>query len=65
MQITLKDNLSRLRRERGVTQEAVAEHLGITAQSVGKWERGEGFPDITLLPAIALYFGVTVMLDLL
>ncbi len=60
MQITLKDNLSRLRRERGVTQEAVAEHLGITAQSVGKWERGEGFPDITLLPAIALYFGVTV-----
>lgn len=30
MQITLKDNLSRLRRERGVTQEAVAEHLGIT-----------------------------------
>lgn len=60
MQIILKDNLCRLRRERGVTQEAVAEHLGITAQSVGKWERGEGFPDITLLPALALYFNVTV-----
>ena len=59
MNITMKDNLRALRRKRNITQEELAAHLGITAQSVGKWERGEGFPDITLLPSIALYFGVT------
>ena len=60
MEINLKDKLRELRSRKKVTQEAVAEHLGITSQSVGKWERGEGFPDITLLPALALYFGVSV-----
>ena len=59
MNITLNSTLRALRRKKNVTQEELASHLGITAQSVGKWERGEGFPDITLLPAIALYFGVT------
>lgn len=59
MNITLNSTLRSLRRKKNVTQEELASHLGITAQSVGKWERGEGFPDITLLPAIALYFGVT------
>jgi len=60
MEISMKDTLRTLRQKKNVTQEALANHLGITPQSVGKWERGEGFPDITLLPAIALYFGVTV-----
>ncbi len=60
MDVNMKDKLRELRRKKNVTQEALANHLGITPQSVGKWERGEGFPDITLLPAIALYFGVTV-----
>ena len=59
MNITMKDTLRALRRQKKVTQEELANHLGITAQSVGKWERGEGFPDITLLPSIAFYFGVT------
>lgn len=60
MEINLKDTLRALRQKKNVTQEALANHLGITQQSVGKWERGEGFPDITLLPRIALYFDVTV-----
>ena len=60
MEISMKETLRNLRQQKNVTQEALATHLGITPQSVGKWERGEGFPDITLLPAIALYFGVTV-----
>ncbi len=60
MEVCMKDTLRGLRQRKNVTQEALASHLGITPQSVGKWERGEGFPDITLLPAIALYFGVTV-----
>ena len=60
MEINLKDTLRALRQKKNVTQEALAAYLGITQQSVGKWERGEGFPDITLLPRIALYFDVTV-----
>ena len=44
MNITMKDTLRALRRQKKVTQEELANHLGITAQSVGKWERGEGFP---------------------
>lgn len=60
MEINMKDTLRTLRQEKNVTREELAAHLGISVQSVGKWERGEGFPDITLLPAIALYFGVTV-----
>lgn len=60
MEINLKDTLRALRQKKNVTQEALANHLGITPQSVGKWERGEGFPDITLLPRIALYFDVTI-----
>ncbi len=60
MEIIMKDTLRKLRREKGITQEQLANHLNITQQSVGKWERGEGMPDISLLPEIALYFGVTI-----
>lgn len=60
MEICLKDTLRTLRQKKNITQEALAQHLGITSQSVGKWERGEGYPDITLLPAIAAYFDVTI-----
>ena len=60
MEINLKEKLRALRQQKSITQEALANHLGITPQSVGKWERGEGFPDITLLPKIAFYFDVTV-----
>lgn len=60
MEIDLRNTLRTLRRQKNVTQEDLANYLGITPQSVGKWERGEGYPDITLLPKIALYFGITV-----
>ncbi len=43
-----------------MTQEDVAEFLGITPQSVSKWERGESYPDITLLPALANIFETSV-----
>ena len=60
MEINLKEKLRSLRQQKNITQETLANYLGITPQSVGKWERGEGFPDITLLPKIAFYFDVTV-----
>ena len=49
-----------LRQRRGITQEAMAQHFGITAQAVSKWERGVATPDIAMLPDISAYFGVTI-----
>lgn len=60
MNIYLGENIKRLRRERDITQETLAEFLGVTFQSISKWERGESYPDITLLPAIAGFFNVSI-----
>lgn len=49
----LQENLKKYRLQKNLTQEDVAEYLRITPQSVSKWERGESYPDITLLPALA------------
>ncbi len=56
----LSANLKKYRIMKGLTQEDVAEYLGITAQSVSKWERGESCPDITFLPALANIFETSV-----
>lgn len=60
MNILLSEQLKKLRREKGNTQEDLANHFGISTQAVSKWERDEGYPDITLLPAIASYYNVSV-----
>lgn len=56
----LSENLKKYRSLKNLTQEDVAEYLGITAQSVSKWERGESCPDITFLPALANIFETSV-----
>ncbi len=56
----LSENLRKYRILKNLTQEDVAEYLGITAQSVSKWERGESYPDITLLPALANIFETSI-----
>jgi len=53
-------NLRSLRLSSNMTQEELAERLGVTGQAVSKWERDECYPDITLLPGLANCFGVTV-----
>ncbi len=52
--------IRRLRNDRGLTQEALAAVLNVTAQTVSKWECGNSIPDVQLLPEIAVYFGVTI-----
>ena len=47
-----------LRKNKGVTQEQLAQTLGVSNQAVSKWESGQCFPDIQLLPDIARYFNV-------
>lgn len=49
----MKDVIRQKRRERGLTQEQVAEWLGVSAPAVNKWESGASYPDITLLSALA------------
>lgn len=52
--------IRRLRNARGITQEALAAALNVTAQSVSKWECGNSVPDVSLLPEIAVFFGVSI-----
>lgn len=60
MNTTIGNRISSLRKEKGITQEEMAERLGVTPQSVSKWENDISCPDILLLPKIAEMLGVTV-----
>ena len=60
MSVYIGENIKKLRKERELTQEVLANFLGVSYQSVSKWERGDSYPDITLLPEIAGFFKVSV-----
>lgn len=60
MNINIASNLKRLRKERGITQENLADFIGVSFQAVSKWECGDGYPDITILPVLANFFDVTL-----
>ena len=53
-------NIKRLRQRINMTQDQVAEKLGVSYQAVSKWENNANTPDIALLPAIAELFGVSI-----
>ncbi len=56
----LSNKIKQLRTQKGVKQEKLAEAMGVSAQAVSKWETGAALPDISLLPELAVYFGVTI-----
>ncbi len=58
--IALGNNIKKYRKDRKITQEQLAEVLGVSDQAVSRWENGATYPDIELLPTIALYFGITM-----
>ena len=60
MDLNLGNVIKRLRIEHSLTQEVLAEYLGISFQAVSKWETGTTLPDITLLPKLAAFFGVKI-----
>ena len=53
------ENLSKLRKRNGLTQENLAERLGVSRQAVARWEAGETAPDVNILSAICALFGVS------
>lgn len=60
MNMNMGSAIKKLRMESKITQEEVAQHLGISFQAVSKWETGTTMPDISLLPEIAAFFGVRI-----
>lgn len=60
MKLSIGENIKRLRREKDMTQEDFAELLGVSCQSVSRWENGICYPDMELLPTISDLFQITV-----
>lgn len=58
--MNIGNNIAALRKQKGITQEELANELGVSAQAVSKWENNTSCPDVSLLTSIADYFGVTV-----
>lgn len=52
--------IKELRTNRGLTQEALADAMGVTPQTVSKWECEVNFPDVSLLPDLSVFFGVSI-----
>ncbi|RAX21217.1 MULTISPECIES: helix-turn-helix domain-containing protein [unclassified Actinomyces] len=53
-------NIARLRLSRGMTQEQLAQRMGVTPQAVSKWENDLNYPDVATLPALAALLGTSV-----
>lgn len=58
--LNISDNIANLRHQKKVTQEQLAEFIGVTKAAVSKWETGQNTPDITILPQLAAFFNVTI-----
>ncbi len=60
MRIIISDIIKEQRKKMGINQETLAKQFGISIQAVSKWEKGLSCPDISLLPGLAEFFGVTI-----
>jgi transcriptional regulator with XRE-family HTH domain len=58
--MTIGKRIALLRKEKGLTQEELAQHMGISPQAVSKWENDQTCPDISALPRLARLLGVSV-----
>ena len=60
MKLAIGENIRNFRKKNDLTQEALADRLGVTYQSISRWENGTTYPDIELIPAIAEALAVTI-----
>lgn len=60
MKLTIGENIKKLRKAQSITQEELSEMLGVSCQSVSRWELGICYPDMELLPALANIFKISV-----
>jgi transcriptional regulator with XRE-family HTH domain len=58
--LNLGKSIIQKRKEKGITQEKLAEYMGVSKAAVSKWESGQSYPDILLLPELATYFNISV-----
>lgn len=59
-EINIGKMIAMKRRQKGLTQEELANYLGVSKASVSKWETGQSYPDITFLPQLATFFNITI-----
>ncbi|WP_262396975.1 helix-turn-helix domain-containing protein [Zongyangia hominis] len=59
-ELSIGNKISMRRKTMGLTQEELASYLGVSKPAVSKWESGQSYPDITLLPVLAAYFNCSV-----
>lgn len=59
-EINISSVIAAKRREKGITQDELAEYIGVSKASVSKWETAQSYPDITLLPQLAAFFNITI-----
>ena len=59
MKLNIGETIKKLRKEREITQEEFAEILGVSCQSVSRWENNSCYPDIELIPTIAAFFDIS------
>ena len=60
MKLAIGENIRNFRKKNDLTQEALADRLGVTYQSISRWENGTTYPDLELIPSIAEELSVTV-----
>ena len=60
MNETIGNRIAKYRKEKGFTQESLAEQLGVSSQAVSKWENDASCPDISLLPQLCKTLGITI-----
>lgn len=59
MNIRLGEKIRSLRKTKNISQEVLAQYLGVSFQAISKWEKGETMPDVAMIPAIASFFDVS------
>ena len=60
MAMKIGEKIKKLRKARQISQESLANALGVTFQAVSKWETGNTAPDLALIPPLASFFGVSI-----